>query len=174
MPSTITKQDFFQRVFTTSAQVQFSQVDPYGHMNSSCYAQIIADHRAIILDECAKIPSISLIQKEGMAWVYEDLHIKFLRPCFYAEKLEVSSWIDKMSEMSADVCLALLSQQSRKVRAIAKITIRCIDVRTGKPRLHPESLTADTDENLVQKLPLRDEWLAKNDIPATCREWLMG
>lgn len=173
MPSLITRDDFVRRVFSTSWQVQFSQVDPYGHLNTGAYAQIIADHRALILDEIAKVPSIQLIQRERMAWVFEELSLRFLRPSFYGEKLEVSSWIDALAAESARVAVLMLAQGSRKLKCAARITIRCVDLGTGKPRLHPDSLESMADENPVRRLPQRDEWLAGlPGCPPSLREWL--
>jgi YbgC/YbaW family acyl-CoA thioester hydrolase len=159
MQTNISIQDFIGRVFTSDERVQFSQVDPYGHLNSSRYCEFVVNHRIVALADQLKFDTLDIMKLQGVAFVVSRLDIRYLLPSFLGEKLEIASWIDSIHKSGFEVRV-LICGEDKKIRAATVMEVRTVDAKTGKPVRCPETLPTRGEASLLTERPTSESYLS--------------
>lgn len=144
---------FLNKVLTSNERVQFSHVDPYGHLNSSKYVEFFLNHRIHAAEEQLKCFTMDIVKELSIGFVVQDINIRFLSPSFQGEVLEIASWVSSISEFGFTLNMIMASETKRKAKAIAKVKFVSIEMKTGRPIKLPEALPSRSTESLIITRP---------------------
>ncbi len=153
-------EDFVDRVMTSHERVQFSQVDPYGHLNASRYAEFVTNHRITAVEDQTGVSTYDIIKTLGIGFVVARLDLRYQAPSFLGETIEIASWIELVNAGGIEVRLVLSGAENKKVRATALMSVRTVDVKTGRPVACPESLPSRLEGDVLSGCPLKVDYLS--------------
>jgi acyl-CoA thioester hydrolase len=140
------------RVLISRERVKFADADPYGHLASGAYVDMIMSHRVEVLDDLVGF-SILRYASSGVAFPARNVEVAYLRPAYVGELLEVGSWIEDFGTSSFEVRAIVAGANDRMVRALAKLHFVAVDARSGKPVPVPDTLPSSADANPLPGLP---------------------
>jgi YbgC/YbaW family acyl-CoA thioester hydrolase len=151
--------DFRGRVLTTRERVKFAHADPYGHLASGAYVDMIMSHRVEALQDLLGF-SIVRSAADGVAFPARTVEVTFLRPSLVGDELQVASWVDDMGVSSFEVRALVCGAKDRKARALARVHFVTVDARTGRSVPVPAALSSSFDTNALITLPTTVDYLA--------------
>ena len=152
-------EDFRGRVLLSRERVRFADADPYGHLASGRYVDMIMSHRVEALDDLLGF-SIMRSAGSGVAFPARNIEIAYLRPAFVGDALELGSWIEEIGSSSFEVRAMVVGHADRAVRALASIHFVTVDARTGKAVAVPPALPSSADANPLPRQPLLASYLS--------------
>lgn len=151
--------DLRGRVLVSRERVKFADADPYGHLASGAYVNMIMSHRVEVLDDLIGF-SILRYASSGVAFPARNIAVSYLRPAFVGELLEVGSWIQELGTSSFEVRAIVAGATDRTTRALATMHFVTVDARTGKPlpvpATLPSSATSNPLPNMTTAMAYRD------------------
>lgn len=150
--------DFRGRVLLSRERVRFADADPYGHLASGAYVNMIMSHRVEVLDDLLGF-SIMRSAGAGVAFPARNVEISYLRPAFVGDMLEVGSWIEELGTSSFEVRAIIVGFKDRAIRALASIQFVTVDGRTGKAVPVPATLPSSLSSNQLLAQPLLSTYL---------------
>ena len=115
--------DFRHRVLTSRERVKFADADPYGHLASGRYVDMIMSHRVEALEDLLGF-SIMKSAGSGVAFPARNIEVSYLRPAFVGESLEVGSWLEELGTSSFEVRAIVSGADDRKARADCQNPLR--------------------------------------------------
>jgi YbgC/YbaW family acyl-CoA thioester hydrolase len=145
--------DFRGRVLLSRERVRFADADPYGHLASGRYVDMIMSHRVEVLEDLLGF-SIMKSAGSGVAFPARNIEVSYLRPAFVGETLEVGSWLEELGTSSFEVRAIVSGAIDRKARAVARVHFVTVDARSGKPVPVPVTLPSSASSNGLPELPL--------------------
>jgi len=165
------------RVLVSHERVKFADADPYGHLASGAYVDMVMSHRVEVLDDRLGF-SIVGSARSGVAYPARNVEVAYLRPAFVGDRLELGSWIEAVGTRSFEVRVVVAGEEDRAVRALATLVFVAVDARTGKAVPVPEALPSTASGDPLSALPLAADylrtlagipegWLGSDDAPAT-------
>jgi acyl-CoA thioester hydrolase len=144
--------EFRGRVLLSRERVKFAEADPYGHLASGAYVNMIMSHRVEALDDLAGF-SILSYARAGIAFPARNIEITYFRPAFVGEMLELASWIEALGTSSFEVRVVVAGLEDRIARAAAKIHFVAVDTRSGAPVPVPATLPSSANADPLRDLP---------------------
>lgn len=150
--------DFRQRVLVSRERVKFADADPYGHLASGAYLNMIMSHRVEALDDLVGF-SIMRYASSGMAFPARHVELTYVRPAFVGETLEIGSWVESLGSSSFEVRAVVAGASDRRVRTLAKVHFVTVDAKSGKPMPVPDTLPSTASSNPLPALPLMASYL---------------
>jgi YbgC/YbaW family acyl-CoA thioester hydrolase len=160
--------DFRHRVFITRERVKFAHADPYGHLASGRYVDLIMSHRVEALEDVAGF-SIMRSAGSGVAFPARNIEVSYLRPAFVGDALEIGSWIAELGTSSFEVHAIVSGATDRKARAAARIHFVTVDAKSGKPVPVPKTLPSSANSNALVGLPMLVDY--RNTISGLPDRW---
>lgn len=145
--------DFLNRVLTSMERVQFSHVDPYGHLNTSRYIEFFLNHRIHAAEEQLQCFTMDIVKELSVGFVVQEMSTRFLSPCFQGETLELASWVSEKLPSGFTLSVLMSSKKNHKAKACGRIQFVSIDLRTGKPVNLPEALPSRSESDLISDRP---------------------
>ena len=144
--------DYRRRVLVSRERVKFAHADPYGHLASGAYVDMVMSHRVEALEDLVGF-SIMRYAASGVAFPARNVEVSYLRPAFVGESLEVASWVEELGTSSFEVRAIVSGATDRKVRAVCAIHFVTVDAKTGKPVPVPGTLPSSAESNPLPGLP---------------------
>lgn len=154
--TTISFADIRGRVLVTRERVKFADADPYGHLASGAYVNMIMSHRVEALQDHLGF-SIMQAASSGVAYPARHVDIAYLRPALVGDELEVASWLESLGTSSLEVRAIVVGAHDRKARAVARIRFVTVDAKSGRSVAVPTDLAVSRDFNA--NLPHLPEYL---------------
>ena len=151
---------FIDRVVTSRERVQFTQVDPYGHLNASRYTEFLVNHRITAVEDQLQVVTLEIAKTLSVAFVLERLDIRYHAPSFLSEELEIASWVESIHATGFRLQLVIVGEKNRRVRATALNDVRTVDVIKGQPVACPAGMPSKADESIFLSRPLSTEYVA--------------
>ena len=151
--------DVRRRVLITTERVKFTEADPYGHLASGAYVNMIMSHRVEALQDRLGF-SIVRLAGSGVAFPARSMTITYLRPTYVGEVLELGSWIEEMDDSRFELRVIVSDATDRTARAVATIEFVTVDTRTGKRIATPETLPSSAKSDPLADLPRSEEYVA--------------
>ncbi|GEM_PF-1927509 len=152
-------EDFIDRVLTTSERVKFSQADPYGHLNTAEYVDMVLNHRLEALATLAGINLMTLAELDGIAFVIHKFSVNLFAPSMVGDKLEIASWIAGLQSNGMEVRGIVIGEEDRKTRAAGIFDFITIDTKRGRPIPPPEVFESRYQNNPLVSLPFSYDYL---------------
>lgn len=153
--------DFLKKVVTSTERVQFTHIDPYGHLNASRYVEFIINHRIQAVEDQLQVMTMDIAKSVGAAFVVVRLDIRYLTPCFLNEELEIGSWVENIQKFGFTLRVVISGEKSRKVHAVAFQEIRTVNFKTGLLIECPLSLPSRGDPSLLHNRPDSAEYTSQ-------------
>lgn len=152
-------EDFRGRVLLSRERVRFADADPYGHLASGRYVDMIMSHRVEALEELLGF-SVMRSASSGVAFPARNIEIAYLRPAFVGDALELGSWTEEIGGSSFEVRAMVVGNSDRVVRALASIHFVTVDARTGRAVPVPPALPSSMTSNPLPLQPLLASYLS--------------
>jgi YbgC/YbaW family acyl-CoA thioester hydrolase len=152
--------DFIGRVVTSRERVQFTHVDPYGHLNSARYTEFLINHRIDAIEDQLQVATLDIGKVLGTAFVISRMDIRYVSPSFLGEELEIASWIERLDKSGFELRLVISGGERRRVRAQAMQEIRTVNFKTGQVIDCPSFLPTKGPADILHTRPLKAEYLA--------------
>ena len=146
-------------VLISEERVKFSQVDPYGHLNSARYLEFMADHRIVAAEQHLQCFTLDMLRDLSVGFAIVDAHISFCYPSICGELLEISSWVKSTSNQGFSLRVVIANAENRKVKAIGNLEFRSIRSSDGRPAPMPDSLPSRSEHDLLSKCPTLESHL---------------
>ena len=160
--------DFRGRVLVSRERVKFADADPYAHLASGAYVDMIMSHRVEALNDLVGF-SIMQYARSGVAFPARKVEVTYIRPAFVGDTLEVGSWVQELGTSSFEVRAIISDNSDRAVRALARIHFVTVDGRSGKPVPVPAALPSMADSNPLLQLPMLPDYL--HTVTGLPEEW---
>lgn len=160
--------DLRGRVLVSRERVKFADADPYGHLASGAYVDMIMSHRVEVLEDLVGF-SILRYASTGVAFPARNISVAYLRPALVGHLLEIGSWIEELGTSSFELRATVVSAGDRTVHALATIHFVTVDARTGRPLPSPDTLPSSATSNPVLVLPTSAAY--RDTIPGLPAQW---
>jgi len=160
--------DLRGRVLVSRERVKFADADPYAHLASGAYVDMIMSHRVEALNDLVGF-SIMRYASSGVAFPARNVEVTYLRPAFVGDTLEIGSWVEKLGSSSFDVRVIVSGSPDRAVRALARLHFVTVDARSGKPVPVPATFPSSAESDPIAKLPLLSAYL--HTVTGLPEEW---
>lgn len=161
--------DLRRRVLVSRERVKFADADPYAHLSSGAYVNMIMSHRVEALGDLLGF-SIMRYANSGVAFPARKVEVSYLRPALVGDSLDVGSWIEEIGTSSFEVRAIVSGSSDRAVRALARIYFVTVDARSGKAVPVPATLPSSADANPLAELPILPAYL--DTVTGLPEEWL--
>lgn len=124
--------------FRTSGRVRFSEVDPYGHVNTEAYVGYFVEHRLEGMRETLGL-NLDMLSGLPVAFYTKSMTIEFLHPLRAEEQFTIASNVGSFTDHR---CVTTCIQKNAEERTVAecKFVFVCIDKSSGKPTSWPADL----------------------------------
>ncbi len=87
----VTMVELCGRVLTSRERVKFAHADPYGHLSSGAYVNMIMSHRVEVLEDVIGF-SVLNFTRLGVAFPARSIEVAYLRPAFV-------SWLSTVKDL---------------------------------------------------------------------------
>lgn len=155
------------RVLVSRERVKFADADPYGHLASGAYVDMIMSHRVEVLEDVLGF-SILRHARTGVAFPARNIEVSYLRPAHVGETLEIGSWIEALGASSFEVRVIVAGGGDRSARALARIRFVTVDAASGRPAPVPVTLPSSAGANPIPALATTEAYLtAFSGLPDT-------
>ena len=124
--------------FVTTARSKFSELDPYGHVNTQHYLAYFIDHRFIGLREQLGM-DLKTIARSPVLFVTKKVHLEFLRPLYGDDEFKIRSHVSEFREKSCDVEMTMYSQND-EVISKCQLELVCFDRKANSVVAWPTDL----------------------------------
>ena len=125
-------------VFKTKHIPRFSEIDPYGHVNTQHYLAYFLEHRFIGMRDQLGL-SIKEVSKLPVAFVVRKISLEFLRPLFSDQTFEITSQVTSFANTSCEVSGVMVNEKQDKL-ATCDWTLVCVDMKTMRPVAWPQDI----------------------------------
>ncbi len=117
--------------WTKHFRPRFAETDALGHDSNISYATYIEFARLDWFNELADPDR----EPNAFGFLHNaaELHLRFVRPCFYDEALEVHSKIATLGRSSATLEHAITSQGGTDIRTVARVAIVRVEHERSAP-----------------------------------------
>lgn len=124
--------------FCTSHRAQFSQLDPYGHLNSEQYLGLFLAHRFQGMREVIGW-GLKEIMELPIAFYLSQVNVEFIRPVLGDQEFQITSQVTEFRNSDCSV-LCQMTTTNEKVLAKCEMAIVSIDQKTQRPCPWPEEV----------------------------------
>lgn len=151
--------DLHERVLVSRERVKFAEADPYGHLASGSYVDMIMSHRVEVLHDLVGF-SVMESARTGVAFPARNISVSYQRPAFVGDVLEIGSWLSELGTSSFEVRVIVSGSEDRLVRALARVHFVTVDAATGRLRPRPHALLSAAASSPVASLPSAAAYMA--------------
>jgi acyl-CoA thioester hydrolase len=135
-------------VYRQQRRVQWSDVDPTGHVNNAVYLSYLED--CAIRDAVFRgWPVQRMIEEGGFAIVARRYRIEYRGQALLDEELEVSTWVAEVKRVTAVRHYAIRRVADGALLTRARALWVWVDVETGRPVRIPRNFVEDFAANIV-------------------------
>jgi len=128
-------------IYDQTLDVRFGDLDPYGHLNSSIYLDIVNSSRLIYLERELGVKTSDLIER-GIGFYLTRATQEFLRPVNGFARVRVRSHVANQEAARIRVAFALENPDTEKVYARGELEFVVMDLKTQRPTPVPEWMEA--------------------------------
>lgn len=132
-------------IFETKSRAKFSEIDPFGHVNTQHYLAYYLDHRFTGLREVLDLGLVN-ISKLEVIFVVSNVSINFLRPLYGDEEFKITSFVSQKEDTQCLIEATMTNSRDKEV-STCNIQLTCIDKKTNKVTPWPEAVIGKFYEN---------------------------
>jgi acyl-CoA thioester hydrolase len=129
---------------THSLRVRYGETDPMKYVYYGNYAEYLEIGRVELFRTLGM--SYNEIENQGIWLPVSEYKIKYLRPAFYDEKLEVHTYIKKIPGVKIEFEYEIYNEEQNKITE-ASTTLFFLDAKTNKVVKCPDYLMKLIEEN---------------------------
>lgn len=127
-------------VYASTIAVRFSDLDPYGHVNSARYLDYIISSRFEYSRRHLDVTDQTLVAK-GIGFFLTHAESRFLRPIQGVQELDVRSWVESIEGAELRVPYEIRLSND-KVASEGQLKFAVIDLKTQRPTAPPDWVVA--------------------------------
>jgi len=127
-------------VFTTTHDVQFSELDPYNHVGTGRIATCFVDHRMQGLSERIGWNVAALTSLPFAVWARR-LEVDFIRPVLADQAITITSFVREFRGPDAMIDCTMVDAAGRTLSR-ALMIVACVDRATNRPTDWPAEAMA--------------------------------
>ncbi len=125
-------------IFRTTRQVEWRDLDMYGHVNNGVYPAYM-DEAMMKFFDAAGWPADRL-KERGLALENRKLHIQFQEPALWGENLDLSSFMTGLDESGGELWTAIQRESDKAPIAAQIVTWQLTDLDSAEPLSMPDEL----------------------------------
>ncbi len=129
---------------THSLRVRYGETDPMKYVYYGNYAEYLEIGRVELFRSIGM--SYNEIENQGIWLPVSEYKIKYLRPAFYDEKLEIHTFVKKIPGVRIEFEYEIFNEEKIKITE-ASTTLFFLDARTNKVVRCPDELMSLIKEN---------------------------
>ncbi|HSM55062.1 MAG TPA: thioesterase family protein [Candidatus Sulfomarinibacteraceae bacterium] len=134
--------------FTQRRRVQWSDVDPTGHVNNAVYVSYLED--CAVRDAASRGWSMARMMDEGgFGIVARRYRIRYRQQALLGDELEVATWISDVKRATAVRHYTIHRLSDGELLTRARALWVWVDSESGRPTRIPEQFAADFAPNIV-------------------------
>ena len=129
-----------KKEITSVRRVRFSDCDSFGHLNNAAYLEYFMDTREeqVLAEYNFSFPET--YKKYNAAWVVGETRIVYLLPAKYGVNVNITTRIVQNRRGSVIIEGVMLDEGQNAVHAIGAVNFIWVDLKTGRPKIHPEDV----------------------------------
>lgn len=130
------------------AQLRFSDVDQFGHVNNSIYFSLY--------DMCKTRYFLDVVGDDvfqSMAIVVANINANFLAPIFYPDEIVIQTSMQKIGHKSFTLMQRAMNARTREVKCECRTIMVCYDRVHGCAMLMPDDVRRKIEEYEGRKFP---------------------
>ena len=124
----------------STAQIRFSDCDPFGHLNNARYIDYFLNAREDHLLAHYDFKLFYLAQQEGLSWVVGQNQITYLKPAHLMEKVLIKSALRTFDAHSIMVEMLMFDQEQTHLKSVLWTRFVHYDLRKKRKAQHAEAL----------------------------------
>lgn len=133
----------------TSLQVQWGEMDAFGHVNNAVYFRWFESARVDYLDQ---VESALSMEGGGLGPILAAISCRYKRQVKFPDTVHIGSRVSKIGLSSFDVEYALVSETQNVLAATGDSTMVVFDYEGQQPRRMPDAMRQAIEElELVSK-----------------------
>lgn len=117
------------------AQIRFSDVDKYGHVNNSVYFSLFDMSKTQYL-----IDVIGVEKYEQMAMVVAHVEADFINPIFYPDEIVIQTSVVKLGRKSFTLVQQALNKRTKEIKCSCQTIMVFYDIESQKSTEIPEEV----------------------------------
>jgi len=117
------------------AQIRFSDVDKYGHVNNSVYFSLFDMSKTQYL-----IDVIGVEKYEHMAMVVAHVEADFINPIFYPDEIVIQTSVVKLGRKSFTLVQQALNKRTKEIKCSCQTIMVFYDVESQQSSEIPEEV----------------------------------
>ena len=123
-------------IFSQLVDVRFSDLDPYGHVNSGRYIDLVIGSRFLFFTRHFGI-SIDELSNRDLGFYISHLEINFLRPIVGVQQVQVESYLEILEPGRQKVCFSIKRTSDSKPFAEGSYIEHPVNLGIKKPQPMP-------------------------------------
>ena len=124
---------------TSTAEIRFSDCDPFGHLNNARFLDYFLHAREQHLKQAYGM-ELKAFYEAGVSWFIGSHEIVYLKPAYYNETVHIQSTLLKVAEDHLIAEMFMTNESRSHVKAVVWTKFIPVNVKTGKKELHPPSV----------------------------------
>lgn len=119
------------------AQLRFSDVDTFGHVNNSVYFSLFDMCKTRYFTDVVGPGAL-----DEMSIVVANIEATFLRPIFYPDEIDILTAITRLGNKSFTLCQRVINRRTREVKCECQTVMVCYNARERRSMAMPETFKA--------------------------------
>lgn len=125
-------------LYEEDIDVRFSDLDPYGHVNSKHYIDYVLASRWLYLARKIKITIEDCLQR-GLGFYMIRSEIEYKKPITKTDKIRVQSYVSKLDKIRLTVTFEIVDPETEKVLySKGNLEFAIMDPKTNRPQACPD------------------------------------
>ena len=120
-------------IYESDIAVRFSELDPYGHVNTKHYLDYIIQSRWDAMERLFPGAMAKMLEA-SVGFFVSKVEINFIRPIKGCQKIDVSSFVSELKESRANIIFEV-KDANKKIVSKGNFVCFCVDIaNNGKPQ----------------------------------------
>src|SRR4051812_3339284 len=116
---------------TSTAEIRFSDCDPFGHLNNARFLDYFLHAREQHLKREYGM-ELQNFYKEGLSWLISSHEIVYLKPAYYAETVNIQTTLLHVADDHLIAEMLMTNEQNSHIKAIVWTKFIPVNIKTGK------------------------------------------
>ena len=147
------------RELESDYRIQFSDCDPFGHLNNARYIEYFYNARVEQVREQLDFDIYEIARQEKKSWVVSLSQIAYFYPVEYNEIVTIKTRMIELTPYKVTAEYIMSNRKNHKLHSILWSGFTFIDLATGRPTRHPDKMHA-----FFETILYKDENINLNDF----------
>ncbi len=124
---------------SSTAEIRFSDCDPFGHLNNARFLDYFLHAREQHLKQAYGM-ALQTFYDMGVSWFIGSHEIVYLKPAFYGETVHIQSTLLQAREDHLLAEMVMMNEKFSQIKAIVWTRFVPVNSKTGQKIVHPPAV----------------------------------